>query len=104
MNGELLVRRINPDGGRFSRRLGRLVDEAVWISVEGLVEDFLTGGMYFVCLPIMDLIRRHEADAEMMVVLVIPIEEGAAEGFGVLDAAEPFGELGLILEGLEAAF
>ena len=40
----------------------------------------------------------------MVMLLVVPVEEGPAEAFGVLDAAEPLGELGLIFQGLEAAF
>ena len=40
----------------------------------------------------------------MVVVLVVPIEEAAAEASGVLDAAEALGELRLVLEGLEVAF
>jgi len=39
-----------------------------------------------------------------MVVLVIPGEEVAAEGLGILDAAEAFWELRLIFERLEVAF
>ena len=53
---------------------------------------------------IMDLVGRHQADAEMAVMLVVPVQEGAAEGAGVLDGAEPPGELGLVFQGLEAAF
>src|SRR4051812_19779756 len=49
----------------------------------------------------MDLIRCHQAEAGMMVVLVVPGEEAAAEVFGILDAAEPAGEFGLVLQGLE---
>ena len=40
----------------------------------------------------------------MMVVAIIPVAEGAAEGLGVLDATEALGELRLIFHGLEVAF
>jgi hypothetical protein len=40
--------------------------------VEGLVEDFLAGGVDLVGLSVVDLIRRHQADAEVMMVLVVP--------------------------------
>ena len=37
-------------------------------------------------------------------VLDVPVEEGSAEGFGVLDEAEAFAELALIFRGFETAF
>ncbi len=43
-------------------------------------------------LAVMHLVRGHEADPGLVVVLVIPIEEPAAEALGVLDAAETLGE------------
>jgi hypothetical protein len=55
-------------------------------------------------LTMVHLIRGHEADPGMVMVVVVPIEEAAAEGFGVFDAAKAFGEAGLILQGLEVAF
>jgi hypothetical protein len=81
-----------------------LVDEAVWVGAEGVIEGLLARGMDLVGLAIMDLIGGHQADTQMMVVLVVPVEEGSAEGLGVLDGAEPLGELGLVFQGLEAAF
>jgi len=42
----------------------------------------------------MDLIRGHQSDSEMVMVLIVPVEEVAAEGFGVLDAAKRFGNCG----------
>ena len=39
---------------------------------------------------------RRQADASMMMILIIPIEEDAAERLCVLDAAEPARKLGLI--------
>ena len=52
----------------------------------------------------MDLVRRHQGDAGMMMLLIVPIEEAAAERLGVLDAAEALGELRLVLHGLEVTF
>ena len=77
----------------------RLVDEAVWVGAEGLSEDFLAGGVEFVGLTVVELVGRHQADAHMVVVLIVPVEESSAEGLGVLDAAEPLGELGLASRG-----
>ena len=45
-----------------------------------------------------------EADAGVAVLVVVPAEEAAAEGVGVLIAAEAVGELGAIFHGAELAF
>jgi len=57
--------------------------------------------MHGVDLAVMHLVRRHQADPAMVVVLVVPVEEGTAEGSGVLDTAEAFGKARLILQRLE---
>jgi hypothetical protein len=44
----------------------------------------------------MHLVGRHQSDADVMVILVVPSEEAAAEGLGILDAAEALGELRLV--------
>ena len=49
----------------------------------------------------MDLIRRHQAETGVVMVLIVPGEEAAAELFGVLDAAEAAGEFRLVFQGLE---
>ena len=59
------------------------VDEAVWVGAEGLVEGFLAGGVDLAGLSIVNLIGRHQADAQMVMVLIVPVEEGPAEGLGV---------------------
>ena len=93
--------RIDPDGGWLCRRFGRLVNEAVWVGAEGVVEGDLAGGVDLVGLTVVDLVGRHQADAEMAVVLIVPVEEGSAEGLGVLDGAEPLWELGLVFRVLK---
>jgi hypothetical protein len=40
----------------------------------------------------------------MVVVLIVPVKEASAEGFGIFDAAETLGEARLILQRLEVAF
>src|SRR3546814_5751573 len=80
-----------------------LIDEALRVCAEGFVEDRLTGGVDFICLAVMDLIGRHKADTEMMMVLVVPVEEMAAERLCVLGTAEAFWELRLIFQCLEVA-
>ena len=52
-------------------------------------------------LPEVDLIGRHQADACVMMVLVIPSEEATAECAGLVDGLEPSWELRLIFQRLE---
>jgi hypothetical protein len=53
--------------------------------------------------PVVDVGRRVEPDAGVTVLVVVPTEEPAAVGVRVLEAAEPVGELGAVLEGAELA-
>src|SRR4051795_8597635 len=52
-------------------------------------------------LAVMHLVRGHQSDANVMVILVVPGEEAAAKGSGILDAAEALGKLWLVFQGLE---
>ena len=49
----------------------------------------------------MHLVRRHQADPGMVMVLVVPVEEPTAKASGVLDAAEAFWEAWLVFQRLE---
>jgi hypothetical protein len=53
----------------------------------GLIEGLLAGGVDDIHLAIVDLVRGHEADPGVMMILVVPVEEPTAEGLGVVDAA-----------------
>ena len=48
-----------------------------------------------------DHLGGHQGDPRVTVLGVVPGEERAAEGPGVLDGAEAVGKVGLVLEGLE---
>ena len=52
----------------------------------------------------MDLIRGRQANTQMAMVLVVPVEEGPAEAPDVLDANETPWELRLVFQCLEVAF
>ena len=52
----------------------------------------------------MHLIGRHQADASVVMLLIVPVEEAAAERLGILDTAEALWELGLVFHGFEVAF
>src|ERR1019366_3679171 len=45
---------------------------------------------------VVDLVRGHQADSRVVMILIIPIEEGATERFCVFNAAEALRKLGLI--------
>ena len=63
---------------------------------EGSVQGDLASGVDGVGLAVMHLVGCHQAETDMVMRLVIPCEEHAAECFGVLDAAEGFWECRLI--------
>ena len=69
-----------------------------------MIEDCLAGFLDVVGLTIMDLVGRHQADSEMMMVIIVPFEECPAEGLGVPDAAEALWKLRLVFQGLKMAF
>ena len=73
-----------------------LSDEAFRGFVEGAIEGKLAGGVDGIGLTLVHLIGGHQADAGMVMLLIVPIEEAAAEGLGVLDGAEAFWELRLV--------
>ena len=100
MDFRLALGRIDPDGGWLLGRRWDVFDEAVGVGEEGVFEGLLSSVVDFVGLSIVDLVWRHEADSEMVVFGVVPLEEPAAEGFGVLDGAEAVGELGLVFAGI----
>jgi hypothetical protein len=95
---------VDPGGGWFGWWGRRLVDEALRVIAERLIERGLARGMNGIGLAVMHLVRGHQADPGMMMVLVVPMEEAAAETSGILDAAKSLGEGRLILQSLEVTF
>ena len=94
-------RRVDPGCRGFRRRFWRAADEALRVCLVGLYQDLLAGGMDDVSLAVMHLVGRHQSNTDVVVILVVPGEEAAAEGPGILDAAEALGELRLVFQGLE---
>ena len=87
-------------------RFRLFIDEALGIGPKGLFEEFedrLASGMNFVSLSAMHLVRRHQANAQMMIAIG-PVENMTAKDVGVLDGAEPFWQLRLAFHSLEVAF
>ena len=55
--------------------------------MERLIERDLPRGVDGVNLAVVHLVRSHEANPGMVVVLIVPVEELTAEASGILDAA-----------------
>ncbi len=96
--------RVDPSGGWFFGWDWRVIDEALWVGGEGGGKGELGGGVDGVSLAVMDLVGCHQAEACMVVRGVIQAEEVTTEPLGMVFAAEAFGELWPVFEGLEVAF
>ncbi len=73
------------------------------MGAEGVIESALPGGMDGIGLAVVDLVRGHQTEAEVVVVLIVPGEELPAELLGILAAAEALGKPRLVFEGFEVA-
>jgi len=56
-------------------RLWRLFDEAFGIGLKARSRVFWRAGIDLVGLTVVDLVRRHEADAGVVMILIVPIEK-----------------------------
>ena len=86
------------------RRRWRLVNKALRVLAERAIECVLACGMNCIGLAVVHLVWSDQADPGVMMILIVPVEEAAAEAFGVLNAAEAFGEAGRVLQRLEMTF
>jgi hypothetical protein len=77
------------------------VDEAFGVAGVGVAEGVVAAGGELVDLTMMDGRRGEEGDATVAVLVVVPGEELAEEGQGVLEGREAAGEVGGVLEVLE---
>src|SRR5437773_1737131 len=69
----------------------------------GGAEDLGAPGPHHLGAAVVDVGGGVEPNAGVAVLLVVPAEEPATEGMGVLEAAEPVGELGPVFHGAELA-
>ena len=60
--------------------------------------------MDLVGLTVVHLVGRHQADAGMVMILIVPIKEAAAEPLGILNTTETLRKLRLVFHGFEVAF
>ncbi len=95
---------IDPDGGRFGWRHGRVFHEPLGCMTERLIECGLPGGMHRVGLAIVDLVGCHQSETDMVMIVIVPAEEATAELLRVFAASEAAGKLRLVFQGLEVAF
>ena len=96
-------RPVDPGGGGFGEGHGCLVHEPRGVLRERAVKCDPPGRVNSIHLPEMHLIRRHQTDPGMVVILVVPIEESAAEVPGVLNAREPLRKPWLVFQVFEMA-
>ena len=81
-----------------------MADEPLGCAEKRGVEGDLAGCVKGFGLPEVDLVGCHQADACVMMVLVILGCEPEAEYACLFDGLEPFGELWLVFQGLEVGF
>lgn len=96
--GGLILRGVDPGGGRQSGWCRRLADEALRVSGVGVGEDALALGEQVGGATVVDALRGEQPDAAVTMLGVVPGEEAPAEGASVLDRAEAAGEVGTALE------
>src|SRR5215213_7796701 len=108
--GQSLCRRgvllglVDPDCRGQRRWLGWLADKALWVLGVGGGEHVSPPGPHHLGAAVVDVGGGMEPDAGVAVLVVVPAKEPAAEGVGVLEAAEPIGELGPVFHGAKLAF
>jgi len=81
--------------------LGWLPDEALRVCGVGSAEHLLPGVTHRRGSPLMHGGRRHQPNAGVAMLAVVPGEEGLAEDAGVFEAAEAFREVRAILQRFE---
>ena len=93
--------RVDPDRSWDLGWFGTLADDPLRGAEKRGVKCGLAGGVDCVGLPEVDLVGRHQADACVVMLFVIPGCEPAAECAGINDGFESFGEFRLIFQRLE---
>ena len=66
-------------------RIGQLFDEAFGLGRVGEIEGFLTGFVDRVGLTVVSLVRRHQSDASVVMIAIVPVDKTSAEDFRVFD-------------------
>ena len=87
---------IDPSCGWFGGWCWGLVDEALRVLAAGAIERALASGVDGIDLATMNLVWGHQADRDVVMVLIVPVEINAEEPSSILDAAEAPRKLRLI--------
>ena len=95
---------IDPGGLGDGCRSRWAFDEAFGVGGVGGLEDDLASLADLIRLTVVEHGRGEQADAGVVVVVVVPSEEATAEAQGVLVALEAVREFGNVFEGFELAF
>ena len=80
------------------------MDETLRMRVPRTIQGMLTPSDDLASATVMDRRRRQPVQARMVVNVVVPAEEVAAERLGILNTAETFGESRSVLQRLELGF
>jgi hypothetical protein len=83
-------------GGRGG--VGWLADEPLGVGHIGALQHLLAGSQDLLGAAIVNVGGGQQTDPGVVVLQVAPVEEALAEAAGVLDAAEPLREGGVVLE------
>ena len=78
--------------------------EPFGVLLVGGVEHLGAGAVELLGVSVVDCGRCHQAYPGVAVLVVVPVEERPAVSAGVVDVGESLGELGPVLERLEAGF
>ena len=74
------------------------------MSAESGIEDHLAMRQDVSGLAVVDHGRRHQTKARVVVLVVVPLEEGMAEAASVFDRSEAIRETGAIFQSTELTF
>lgn len=83
---------------------GRLPNEALGMGAESGIQDDLTMGQDVSGLTVVDHGGGHQAQAGMVVLMVVPLKEGLAKTAGVFDGAEAIRKTRPVFKGAELTF
>jgi hypothetical protein len=95
---------VDPDGGRDFGWFWWLADKALWRGQVGGIQRSLSRSIDRFRLSEVELVRRHQTYAGVMMILIVPCEEPAAKRAGLFYGFKVLWELGLIFQSFEMGF
>ena len=98
------LRRVDPDCRGQRLGLGATTHETFGMFGVGRLQDFLASLDDLGRFPVVQRRRRQQADAGVIMLVVVPLEEPTTEAKRVFVPTETIGELGPVLHCLELTF